>query len=112
MFVEDEGDALLDSVAARAGSPVAGGEAALAPNVVAMTSYSGDTPPAYWTPADRALLDQVTAQWGGGVPRYALVVARYARHVLERSGAEQVNFVSASFGSLIVRWLIEKDVDA
>src|SRR6185436_3040213 len=55
-------------------------------------------------------VEGVTSEWGGGVPRYAAIVARYARHVMEESGATQVNFVSASFGSLIVRWLIEKDV--
>src|SRR6185436_2876489 len=48
--------------------------------------------------------------WGGGVPRYAQIIADYARELMRRSGARQVNFVSASFGSLIVRWLIEKDV--
>ena len=110
VFGEDLGDPLLDSVVALAGLPVANGEATLPANVVAMTSYYGDTPPPWFTPADRAELDQVTAQWGGGVPRYALIAAKYARHVLQRSGAEHVNFVSASFGSLIVRWLIEKDV--
>jgi len=80
------------------------------PNVVAATRYYGDTPPSYYSPADVDEVDQVTARWGGGVPRYALIVAKYARRLLQRSGARQVNFVSASFGSLVVRWLIEKDV--
>jgi hypothetical protein len=76
-----------------------------------MTSYYGDTPPAWYTSADQARLAEITAQWGGGVPRYAQIIADYARDLMRRSGAEHVNFVSASFGSLIVRWLIEKDVD-
>jgi hypothetical protein len=83
----------------------------LAPNVVAATTYYGDRAPPYYTTSDAADLDQVTARWGGGVPRYAMIVAKYARHLLERSGAQQVDFVSASFGSLVVRWLIEKDVE-
>jgi len=37
-------------------------------------------------------------------------VANYARNVMARSGAQQVNIVSGSFGSLITRWMIEKDV--
>lgn len=110
-FGEDLGDPMLDAIAGMAGLPVAAGGATLAPNVVGMTSYYGDTPPAYSTAADRARLDQVTAQYGGGVPRYAQVIADYARDVLRRSGADHVNFVSASFGSLIVRWLIEKDLN-
>src|SRR5262249_43330534 len=109
-FGEGVGDALLDSIATLAGVAVADGGPVLPPSVAAMTHYYGDTPPAYYTPADVAELDQVSAQWGGGVPRYALIVAKYARDLMRRSGAQQVNFVSASFGSLIVRWLIEKNV--
>ena len=109
-FGEDVGDALLDSIATLAGVAVVDGNAVLPPSVAAMTDYYGDTPPSYYTPADLAELDQVTAQWGGGVPRYALIVAKYAHDLMRRSGAQQVNFVSASFGSLIVRWLIEKNV--
>ena len=111
LFGTDEQDALLDSIAALAGVPVAGGDAVLPPNVAATTSYYGDTPPPSYAPADVAELDSVTTAWGGGVPRYALIVAKYARDVLRRSGAQQVNFIGGSFGSLIVRWLIEKDLE-
>ena len=103
-------EALMDSIASLAGLPVADSTNSPSPNAVSAISYYGDTPPAYYSAADVADIDQITAAWGGGVPRYAMIVAKYARHVLERSGARQVNFVSASFGSLIVRWLIEKDV--
>lgn len=110
-FGEDLGDPLLDQLANLAGMPVADGAATLRANVAAMTSYYGDTPPAWYTSAQRARLEQVTAEWGGGVPRYAQIIADYAGDVMRRSGASQINFVSASFGSLIVRWLIEKDVN-
>lgn len=110
-FGEDLGDPLLEEIANLAGLPVADGTATLRPNAVGMTSYYGDTPPAWYTAADRARLEQVSAQWGGGVPRYAQIIADYARDLMRRTGAERVNFVSASFGSLIVRWLIEKDMD-
>jgi len=112
VFGVDGSEALLDSIAALVGVPVAHGEAALAPNVAADMLYYGDTPPPYYTDADRAELAQVTTQWGGGVPRYALIVAKYARELMRRSGARQVNIVSGSFGSLIVRWMIEKDLGA
>ena len=80
-------------------------------NVVAATTYYGDTPPPYYTAADLQELHDVMVRWDGGVPRYALIVAKYAKHLLERSGARKVNFVSGSFGSLVVRWIIEKDVE-
>jgi len=111
-YGEDLPDTLLDKVAAFAGLVVAGGEPTLPARVVGMTSYYGDQPPAYYSAADVSEIETVTAAWGGGVPRYALIIAKYARELMRRSGARQVNFVSASFGSLIVRWLIEKDVGA
>lgn len=110
-FGWDRAEALLDSVARLTGMPVADGGAVLPPHVAGATDYYGDTPPPYYTPADVAELAQVTAQWGGGVPRYALIVAKYARNLMQRSGARHVNFVSASFGSLIVRWIVENDVE-
>ena len=101
---------LLEEVAARAGLPIADGAATLPPNAVAATTYYGSTPPPYYTPDAVGEIEAVTAQWGGGVPRYAEIVAKYARNLMQRCGAERVNLVSASFGSLIVRWLIEYDV--
>jgi len=111
VYGDDFHESLLDTIASFAGLPTidrTGGSPP--PNVVAATTYYGDTAPSYYSVADVAEIDRVTAQWGGGVPRYALIVAKYARHILERSGAQQVNFVSVSFGSLVVRWLIEKNV--
>src|ERR1043165_4593257 len=110
VFGMDRNEPLVDSVAALIGAPVAAGEAALPHDVVATATYYGDTAPAYYSAGDLAELSAVTAQWGGAVPRYAAIVAKYARDVMQRAGVERVNFVSGSFGALIVRWLIEKDV--
>ena len=44
------------------------------------------------------------------MPRYALIIAKHIREVLRRSGAEHVNLVGASFGGIITRYLIEKDL--
>jgi hypothetical protein len=105
-------EALADSIAALAGLPVwPSFEEPLPSNAVLGVGYYGDSPPAWYSAADRAAVDSVTAAWGGGVPRYATIVAKFARHALARSGAQQVNFVSASFGSLVVRWLIEMNVE-
>jgi len=110
-FGIDRSSPMIDSVAASIGAKTADGGASLPPNVVATTWYYGDVAPSYYSAADVAQLQQITTQWGGGVPRYALIVAKYARNVLQRSGARQINLVSGSFGSLIVRWMIEKNVE-
>ena len=81
------------------------------PNVIAATSYYGDTPPQYYTQKDIDEIDAITQEYGGGIPRYAMIVAKYAKHLLEQTGAQQVNFVSGSMGSLVTRWLIEKNLE-
>ena len=101
VFGEDNPNPVADSVAALAGVP---------PGYVMGTTYYGDTPPSYYTDADRAELERITAAWDGGVPRYAFIVGRHARWLMERTGATQVNVISASFGSLVARWMIEKNV--
>jgi len=106
-YGDENDEAIADSVAALAGLPTSpGGDGPLPPNVVIGVRYYGDAAPTWYSAADRAEIEAA----GGGVPRYAAIVAKFARRVLARSGADQVNFVSTSFGSLVVRWLIEKDV--
>jgi len=78
-----------------------------APSQVGATTYYGDTPPSWYTDADRAADSSAAA----GMPRYALRVARYIRHLLERaSAATAVNIVSASMGTEVARYLIEHDL--
>ena len=113
IFGEDVLDEiLLQQVGDFAGLPVNDGSTSLPPNVIATTTYYGDTPPSYYSAQDIAELNAVTKQYGGGIPRYALIIAKYARHVMDRSGASQVNIVSASLGSFVGRWMIEKDSDS
>ena len=103
---------LLHQVGNFAGLPVSDGSATLPTNVIATTTYYGDTPPSYYNTQDIAELNSITKQYGGGIPRYALIIAKYARHIMDRSGASQVNIVSASLGSFVGRWMIEKDSDS
>ena len=79
-------------------------------NVFTSTTYYGDLAPSYYSDVDLTELDDVTNKYGGGIPRYALIVAKYAKHMMQRTGAKQVNFVSGSMGSLVIRWLIEKNI--
>ena len=46
-----------------------------------------------------------------GVPRYAAIVGKYARYVMQRSGAEGVNLTCHSMGCLISHYIIENDVE-
>jgi hypothetical protein len=76
-----------------------------APNQIVGTEYYGDKFPSYYTAADEAEVKALK-----GIPRYALIVAKYARHVMQRSGAEGINLTCHSMGCLISRYLIENDV--
>ncbi|MCP4758881.1 MAG: hypothetical protein GY876_05375 [Planctomycetes bacterium] len=110
VFGEDMSEPLLAVIADMAGIPLLGGDP-LPINSVAGTTYYGDTPPDYYSAADIAELDAITAAWGGGMPRYAFIIAKYARNVMQRTGASQVNIVSASMGTYVARWLITHDSD-
>src|SRR5262245_53900587 len=75
VFGDDVPEPLLEEIAALVGLPTINDPLnATIPNVVTSTSYYGDTAPSYYTAQDQAELDAVTAEWGGGVPRYALIV--------------------------------------
>lgn len=76
-----------------------------APNQITATEYYGAKLPSYYTAADEAEVKALK-----GVPRYALIVAKYARFVMQRSGAEGINLTCHSMGCLISRYLIENDV--
>ncbi len=80
-------------------------------NIITMTEYYGDEAPAYYIQQDIDDIEKVTKAHGGGIPRYATIVAKFIKHVMDESGADEVNIVSASMGSLVTRWLIEKDIE-
>ena len=80
-------------------------------NILAVTPYYGDEAPNYYTEQDIADIEAVTKAYGGGIPRYATIIAKFAKHVMEETNATNVNIVSASMGSLVTRWLIEKDIE-
>lgn len=80
-------------------------------NIITAVEYYGDKAPSYYTQTDIEEIKSVTTQYDGGVPRYALIVAKFAKHMLEETGAERINIVSVSMGSLITRWMIEKNLE-
>jgi len=80
-------------------------------NVIASTSYYGNKSPVYYTQKDVDDIASITKEYGGGIPRYAMIIAKFAKHIMKESGAEELHIVSASMGSLVTRWLIEKDIE-
>jgi len=77
-----------------------------APNQVCGATYYGSVPPSWYTPEDVAADNAMPA----GVPRYALRMAKYIKHVIDRSGATSAIILSGSFGCEITRYLIEHNL--
>lgn len=67
-------------------------------NQVAYTDYYGTQYPPYYNQQDIDELTSVTAAYGGGVPRYALIIAKFVREVMARTGAKQVNLLRQALG--------------
>jgi hypothetical protein len=76
-----------------------------APNQVVATEYYGAMYPPYYSASDVAAVSALE-----GIPRYALIIAKYAAYVMARSGATGFNLTCHSMGCLISRYLIENDV--
>jgi len=105
-FGIDRIDAISRQVAAMASLPL-GDAAPLAQDQLTSLDFYGSVPPPYYSAQDVA--EVAAAQ--RGVPRYAWIVAKFAREVLARSGARHVNLVAASLGGMITRYLIERDLE-
>jgi len=76
-------------------------------DIIVMTDYYGNTAPEYYTTQDMRDIQNAEK----GIPRYALIVAKYAKHTLKETGAKSINIISASMGSLVSRYLIEKNLE-
>ena len=72
--------------------------------------YYGDTPPSYYSAEDIREIEKITTEFGGGIPRYAAILGKFIDHMMQKSHADKANIVSVSMGSLVTRWLIEKDI--
>ncbi|MBT3340777.1 MAG: hypothetical protein HN405_07570 [Planctomycetes bacterium] len=111
-FGVDYQDSLMDVMADMMGATsMADSGWQTASDLITIAEYYGDLAPAYYTAQDHSDLAAVTAQFGGGVPVYALIQAKFIKHVLERSGAEHVNLLGASFGGLVSRYMVCNDVE-
>jgi len=77
----------------------------------AKIEYFGEIPPAWMPAADAA--EVASYPWDGptALHRYALILAKFLRHKMSVSGATHVNLACHSFGCLIIRYLIEHDIE-
>ena len=89
------GGATVDGIRRFTGMPH-GSTSPTAQNQIIGTEYYGKVFPSYYTAADVAEVSALK-----GIPRYATIVGKYARYVMQRSGAEGVNLTCHSMGCLI-----------
>ena len=76
-------------------------------NILVATPYYGNQAPDYYTQQDIKDIENI----GIGIPRYALIVAKYAKYIMAKSNAQKINILSVSMGSLITRYMIEKNLE-
>ncbi len=88
-----------------------GADTNLDDNIIVSTSYYGDQAPDYYTQQDMEDIANVTALYGGGIPRYSLIIAKFVKYIMAESAANRVNLLSVSMGSLVIRWMIEKNLE-
>ena len=87
-----------------------------APNQIAGVEYNGNHVPhpdsSYYDWDDYWEVSALMPPQGeGGVPLYALISAKFLRHVVERGEAASANLIGASFGGTITRYMVANDVD-
>ena len=80
-------------------------------NIFTTTTYYGNIAPSYYTQKDIEELEDISDEFGGGIPRYALILAKYTKYIMARTSAKQVNYIGASMGALVSRYLIEKNLE-
>lgn len=78
-----------------------------APNQIVQVEYYGKEPPKYYQSKDMTEIEAA----GKGTPRYALICAKFVRHLMATTGATHVNLAGGSYGALITRYIIEKDLE-
>jgi len=76
-------------------------------DIIVMTDYYGSVAPEYYTTQDMRDVENAEK----GIPRYALIVAKYVKYIRKVTGVQSVNIISASMGTLVSRYLIEKDLE-
>jgi len=76
-------------------------------DIIVMTDYYGSTAPEYYTSQDINDVENTE----NGIPRYALIIAKYIKYIQRETKTINVNIISASMGTLVSRYLIEKNLE-
>ncbi|MCF6244484.1 MAG: hypothetical protein L3J43_05555 [Sulfurovum sp.] len=107
-YGKSESDKVLSNIAQSTGyATMENYEIEVEKDIIVMTDYYGSTPPDYYTTQD--IIEVENAE--KGIPRYALIVAKYIKNIQKVTGAQSINIISASMGTLVSRYLIEKDLE-
>ncbi len=87
-------------------------EGAKKPNQLVAVEYYGKKPAAWLSAKDVKEIEAWPYDKGAlGLQRYALIVAKFARHRLKSSAATHINFICHSMGCLIIRHLLENNYE-
>jgi len=107
-YGKDESDKVLKNIAQTTGySTMENYKHELEKDIITMTDYYGSTAPDYYTAQDMRDVEKAEK----GIPRYALIIAKYAKHIQRKTKTKSVNIISASMGTLVSRYLIEKNLE-
>ncbi len=107
IFGNDNYDPVIDEIVKATGFDTTTTYHDNSSNIIAITPYYGSKPPSYYTQEDIQKLQTME----NGIPRYAYILAKYSKYIMDKTGAKKVNFLSVSMGSLVTRYLIEKDLE-
>jgi hypothetical protein len=83
----------------------------LAPNQRVAVEYYGGVPADWLTQEQIDEIEQYPYEGTGALQRYGLIVAKFIRHRLDISGATHVNLACHSMGCLIIRHMIENNLE-
>jgi len=76
-------------------------------NLLIGVEFYGSKAPSYYIKSDKNDIEATS----DGIPKYSLIVAKFIKHIMKETKANKVNIVSVSMGSLITRYMIEKNLE-
>jgi len=81
------------------------------PTQFTSVEYYGAVPAEYLTQKDIDEIEQYPYDTNAALHRYALIVAKFIKYKLSKTGASHINLACHSMGCLISRYMIENDIE-